>query len=100
MINWILFALIGALQALDIYTTWRALQIPGNIEANKIMARLMAWIGVLPALIATKLLFLILLAAAVLWTSFYGAQAYILTCAMGLIVFGYALVVGNNLRRF
>jgi len=98
--NWILFALIGVLQALDVYITWQALQNPGNMEANKIMARLMAWIGVLPALIATKLLFLILLAAAVLLISIYGAaQAYILTCAMGLIVFGYALVVGNNLRR-
>lgn len=100
MINWTLLALITALQVLDVYTTWRALQNPGNVEANKIMARLMAWMGVLPALIATKLLFLIILVAGVLWTSFYAASLwYILTCALGLILGGYALVVGNNFRR-
>ncbi len=100
MINWILLAMITVLQALDVYTTWRALRNPGNCEANKIMARLMAWIGVLPALIVTKLLFIVILAAAVLWTSLYAAAyAYILTCTLCLVLGGYALVAGNNFRR-
>lgn len=93
MMDWLLLGIIIVLQGLDIYTTRRALQ-KSCVESNPIMAWLMKRLGILPALLMTKFGFCAFLVAAIIyWPS------YALTCVLGLIIAGYALVVGNNFRR-
>lgn len=92
--NWILFAIIVILQGLDVYTTHQALAKAGNMEANKIMARLMSLLGVLPALILTKSIFCTVL----VWAVLYVPSLY-LSVALGVIAVGYSFVVINNFRR-
>lgn len=90
---WILLAAIFALQGLDIFTTVRALN-RGAIEANKLVAWLMARIGRVPALAVSKLALLAILLAAALY-----APSVYLTWVFALIVGGYILVVINNMRH-
>lgn len=49
-----LFILFAVLQVADAYVTVRALALPGKREANPIMAWFMDKLGVVPALILTK----------------------------------------------
>lgn len=60
------FALLTVLQALDVYTTNRALAI-GARELNPVLAWLFARAGVLPVLITMKLVLLALVGAVWRW---------------------------------
>jgi len=103
MIDWMLFVVIFILQGLDVYTTHWVLMKSGNIEANKFLARLMSVLGVLPALLITKAVFLAVLGAAIAYAQAqpgYGAGSIsVLTVALVVIWAGYAAVVFNNFRR-
>lgn len=90
---WILFTAIALLQLIDIVTTVLALS-KGAIEANKLVAWLMARIGRIPALAISKLALLALLLAAALY-----APSVYLAWVMVLIVGGYICVVINNVRH-
>lgn len=89
---WILFAVLAALQVLDIVTTVRAFK-NGAIETNKIMAYLMARIGVLPALAMSKAAVLGVVLAAVTY-----APSMYLFIAMTIVVGFYVYIVINNAR--
>lgn len=78
-----------ALQLVDFATTHYALRQPGTKEGNGVMAWLMARIGVLPALIVTKLGF-----AVVLWV--YGPLAPM--WALWIVLVVYLVVAVNNVR--
>lgn len=64
-INYILLAIFTVLQIADIVTTIKVLKRPDRKEGNKIMAWLMDKIGIVPALIAGKVVALIVLGYAV-----------------------------------
>ncbi len=92
--NWILFAIIVILQGLDVYSTVQALKIPGNYEANKLMSWIMVKMGVIPALVLTKLTLCILLATAIYFYSSVYLTGVLVTTAVG-----YSAVVISNFRR-
>jgi hypothetical protein len=88
VIEMMLIAVI-VLQVFDFATTAYALQTRSAIEANPLMARLMDWIGVIPALILTKGTVIGL--AIFLWridNMFW----------LGVLLIAYAVVGLNNLR--
>ncbi|MBN3003346.1 hypothetical protein JW897_06300 [Chromobacterium alkanivorans] len=84
----VLIVLAVLLQLLDVATTVYALKRLGARELNGHLARLMARVGVLPALLLTKLA--LLLGCVLLRPPW---PAYALLCAM------YIAIVGNNLYQ-
>lgn len=59
-IVWALFSLVCVYQGLDVYQTYLLLQL-GCQEVNPIVRLSIAWFGVVPGMIMTKLLFVIIL---------------------------------------
>lgn len=82
-----LFAAFVALQIADVYSTHRALQRSGVMEANYIVRWLMDQLGELPGLALPKVLYCI-----VLWLALPYFPAWLLAALVAL----YALVVASN----
>ncbi|HOL44529.1 MAG TPA: DUF5658 family protein [Methanothrix sp.] len=86
------FVLVVLLQIMDVISTNRALS-RGAKEANKIIACLMDKIGIIPALVLVKILFLAILLIAALFL-----EASLLIPIYTLIIISYSLVVIHNIR--
>ena len=87
-----LFLVFVALQALDAYTTYRDLQLPGRYEANPFMRKLMLKIGVIPALAATKIVVISALGIFAVYTAMPAAYLVLPDVL-------FALVVLNNFKQ-
>lgn len=90
-----IFLLIGIiiLQILDGMTTYEALTNKGAVEANFLLRWFMDKVGIIPALVVTKTVFIgILVAACLFYPSIY------LTIVLTLVMCLYVWVVVNNLR--
>ena len=90
-IIWILFALFTILQVGDVITTVRALTQANANEANPILRAFMAAVGLIPALILTKIMLLAIVAGAV-W--FYPSTW--LWIGLTVINVAYVSAVWNN----
>ncbi len=86
-----LFLAFVLLQALDAYTTYRDLQLPGRFEANPVMRWLMIKLGVLPALVAVKILVALLIGWFV-----YGADLTPMYLIIADLLYGGVVI--NNWR--
>ncbi len=92
MLDVILMCIIISLQVLDIVSTYQVITSGKGTEANKAMKWLMDRIGLIPALVVSKAVFIgILVAACLIYPSMY------LTIALFFVVGGYILLVINNL---
>lgn len=87
------FIIFFLTQAADFYTTWRVLQMPNRTEANPVVKKVMDKIGVVPALLILKGLFVAGVGAG-LW--FYPEP--ILQITVIIISVGYGWVISNNVR--
>ena len=95
MINWILFGILVILQIVDGWSTWKALTASSGVtEANRMIAWLMEKIGLVPALILIKLIFIGSLVPAIAY-----APAEIIIFPLAALTAFYVWVVINNIRR-
>ena len=84
-----LFAVLVALNIVDVYTTARALAL-GAREANPVMRKLMDRLGIVPALLLSKAV-----ALGILWWQIdHPWMPYVLSALCAL----YVYVVANNMR--
>jgi hypothetical protein len=90
-IDLIVLVVFALLQAGDGWTTYQALKKAGNIEANRIVARIMSLIGVIPALVVLKGGIVVFIGAA-----FWFAPSVYLTVGILAINVFYAIVVWKN----
>lgn len=96
-----LLTFIVALQLADIVTTYLALTRGKGVEANGILARLMARFGLLPTLLVVKGLFVSGLVWATLHlpiVAFGLAVPWLPAALLGVVAAGYLAIVVNNVR--
>lgn len=86
MTTGILFAMLCALSLADCWTTYIALKSGKGRELNKVLAWLMDKIGMVPALVLIKGIFLTVV--------YLYCMNFI---ALGIVIAMYVAVVGNNL---
>lgn len=96
-----LLTLIVALQIGDIVTTYLALTRAKGVEANGILARLMARFGVLPTLLVVKGLFV----SGLVWATpllpivaFGLAVPWLPVALLGVVAAGYLAIIVNNVQ--
>ena len=94
--QWILVTILMALQIGDIWTTYYVLK-KGGRELNPIAVKAMEILGVLPGLIAIKIVF-IAITAYYLYGYRFSPDYFITYPLYGLIAFYFYVVVVNNGR--
>jgi len=94
----ILFLLIVVIQGWDFYSTKRVIE-RGGYETNKIMALLIDKLGLVLALLSTKIALIILLLLFILVMIKINHMAIIIT-EIGICAFYFKVVVLNNWRAY
>lgn len=96
----VLLVLFIVLQGLDAWTTFRALQRPGCIEANPLVKRVMDAIGVIPALVVMKIFAIMAVGGGSAFVAIKFEDAGgLMCCALLLLCVLYAYVVMQNYER-
>ena len=88
---WLVVAAIAFLQVADTVTTVRII-VNGGFERNKVLRMAMERIGVLPALVAFKAVYVVILAAL---TYQFRSEAWLLPMLYVVAVMYLAVVIGN-----
>ena len=93
MMSTILLIIFTGLQLVDAYTTRTGLKRGGAREGNPLLLRMMNRLGVVPAIVVSKVAMIGLAAAAVAY-----APGAVTTVSLALACAFYAWIAFNNLR--
>lgn len=96
MIDYIIFTLFILTQILDVVSTTLALKRPNVEEKNPIMKWLMDRVGIIPALILSKVVAVLIVAAIYLLLPDY---RFVLAIGIGATIPWYAYVIIGNFKN-